>query len=48
MEKENVLQLNLQSGYCFQDFIKAFSKNLNLKKKSDQYMISFIGESGVK
>ena len=27
MEKENVLQLNIRRGYCFQDFIKAFRKN---------------------
>ena len=29
IEKENVLQLNIRRGYCFQDFTKAFRKNWN-------------------
>ena len=40
MEKENVLQLNIRRGYCFQDFTKAFRNNWNFKKKNNQYMIS--------
>ena len=31
MEKENILQLNIRIGYCFQDFAKAFWKNWNFK-----------------
>ena len=47
MEKENVLQLNIQRGCCFQDFTKAFRKNWNFKKKNNEYMVSFIGEAGI-
>ena len=44
IEKENVIQLNIGKGYCFQDFTKAFRKNWNFKKRNNQYMASFIGE----
>ena len=47
MEKENVLHLNIRRGYCFQDFTKAFRKNWNFKKKNNQYVISFIGKTGI-
>ena len=36
MKKENVLQLNIQRGYCFQDFTKAFRKNWNFKKNNNR------------
>ena len=39
------LQLNIRRG--FQDFVKAFRKKWNGKKKSYQYIVSFIGKSGV-
>ena len=41
------LQLNIRRGFCFQDFVKAFRKKWNGKKKSYQYIISFIREAGV-
>ena len=47
MLRENILQVNIRRGFCFQDFVKAFRKKWNCKKKSCQYMISFIGETGV-
>ena len=45
--RENILQLNIKRGFCFQDFVKAFRKRWNGKKKSYQYIISFIEEAGV-
>ena len=36
MEKETFLQLNIRRGYCFQDFMEAFRKNWNFKKKNNQ------------
>ena len=47
MLRENILQVNIRRGFCFQDFVKAFRKKWNCKKKSYQYKISFIGEAGV-
>ena len=41
------LQLNIRRGFCFQDFVKAFRKKWNGKKKSYKYIVSFIGEAGV-
>ena len=47
IDKENILQLNIRKGYCFQDFTKTFKKNRNFKKNNNQYMVSFIGEAGI-
>ena len=42
IEQENVLQLNIRRGYCFQNFTKAFRKTWNFKKKKNQYIHGFI------
>ena len=47
MFRENTLQLNIRRDFYFQDFVKAFWKKWNGKKKSYQYTISFIGEAGM-
>ena len=47
MLRENILQVNIRRAVCFQDFVKAFRNILNSKKKSYQYITSFIGEAGV-
>ena len=44
MEKENVLQLNIQRGYCFQDFTKAFRKNWNFKKNNNRTWFHLLEE----
>ena len=41
------LQLNIRRAFCFQDFIKAFRKKWNGKKKSYQYTVSFIRKAVV-
>ena len=47
MLRENILQVNIRRDFCFQDFVKAFRKKWNGKKKSYKYIVSFIGKAGV-
>ena len=48
MDRENELQIHVRSGFCFADFLKTFRKPYNAKKKSYRYIVTFIGESGIR
>ena len=47
MDRENELQIHVRRGFCFADFLKTFIKPCNAKKKSNKYIVTFIGESGI-
>ena len=47
MDRENELQIPVRRGFCFADFLKAFRKLYNAKKKSYRYIMTFIRESGI-
>ena len=47
MDSENQLQIHVKREFCFADFLKAFRKPCNAKKKSYRYIVTFIGESGI-
>ena len=48
MDHQNELQIHVRRGFCFADFLKAFRKPYNAKKKSYRYIVTFIGESGIR
>ena len=47
MDRENELPTLEGRGFCFGDFLKAFRKTYNAKKKSSKYIVTFIRESGI-
>ena len=47
MDCENELQIHVRREFWFVDFLKAFRKPHNAKKKSYRYIVTFIGESGI-
>ena len=40
------VKLNIRQGFYFEDFVKAFNKKPNIRKRIHKYCISFNGESG--
>ena len=48
MDHQNELQIHVMRGFCFADFLKAFRKPYNAKKKNYRYIVTFIGKSGIR
>ena len=47
VDRQSKLQLKIRRRFCFDDFIKCFSKKWNANKKKYLYSVTFIGESGL-
>ena len=47
VDRQSKLQLKIRRRFCFDDFIKCFSKKWNANKKKCLYSVTFIGESGL-